>query len=77
MVKGGGSMAKSPDSYRLVVSTVDDCAELSDRANTAEQELGAVILDMRTFANRLRDSSFPSDDRQLIADAIYEILGGE
>jgi hypothetical protein len=50
--------------------------ETLDRAETAEQELGSLIKDLRRYAQHLRNGDFDEVTGESVADSIEEIING-
>lgn len=55
-----------------LVPVNQDCSSAIDEANTLRQELGSLIVDLRRYANHLRDD----EAYEIVANTIEEIISG-
>lgn len=60
----------------LKLESMNDCTEALDRANTAEQELGSLILDLRNYINVVRNNA-GFDNPEEIVQGIEDIIDGD
>lgn len=60
------------------VSMMDDCVEANDELHTIRQEWDALVKEMRTFIERLRNPIYgPVVMRAHVADQLQDILRGD